>query len=172
MNAIRRILILFPVILMMVSQSSFAQTAEELMPVAIQLEEVNGELENAIEVYKVIIEMYPDNKPVAAKAYFHMGMCYEKLGKQEAQNAYRMVLSNYADQDEMVKEARARLAALGRAGDPVENKGLMVRKIWDGPEVDLMGEPSPDGKYLSFLDVNTGNLALYEVATGKKHLLT
>ena len=172
MNAIHRISILFPVILMMVVQTSFAQTAEELMPVAIQLEEVNGELENAIEVYKVIVEKYPDNKPVAAKAYFHIGMCYEKLGKQEAQNAYKMVLSNYADQDEMVKEARARLAALGKAGSPVENKGLMVRKVWDGPEVDLMGEPSPDGKYLSFLDVNTGNLALYEVATGKKRLLT
>ncbi len=172
MKAIHRISILFPVILVMLGQTSFAQTAEELMPMAIQLEEVNGELEKAIEVYQVIIEKYPDNKPVAAKAYFHMGMCYEKLGKQEAQNAYRMVLSNYSDQEEMVNEARARLAALGKPGSSVENKGLMVRKIWEGPEVDLMGEPSPDGKYLSFMDVNTGNLALYEVATGKISLLT
>ena len=83
MNAIQRIFILLPVILLMVGQSSCAQTAEELMPLAIQLEEVNGELEKAIEVYQVIIEKYPENKPFAAKAYFHMGMCYEKLGKQE-----------------------------------------------------------------------------------------
>ena len=112
MNAIHRISILFPVILMMVVQTSFAQTAEELLPVAIQLEEVNGELENAIEVYKVIVEKYPDNKPVAAKAYFHIGMCYEKLGMQEAKNAYYQLIQNCADQHDLVARARTRIAIL------------------------------------------------------------
>ena len=79
---------------------AIAQTAEELLPKAIQLEEVKGELEQAIEVYQSIVKEFPDNRPVAAKAYFHMGRCYEKLGNQEAQKAYTMVISNYADQEE------------------------------------------------------------------------
>ena len=40
MKTIHRISIMFPVIFLMTAQVSFAQTAEELMPVAIQLEEV------------------------------------------------------------------------------------------------------------------------------------
>ena len=59
---------------------TIAQTAEELLPKAIQLEEVKGELEQAIEIYQSIVNKYPDNRPFAAKAYFHMGMCYEKSG--------------------------------------------------------------------------------------------
>ncbi len=118
MKAIHRISILFPVILVMLGQTSFAQTAEELMPLAIQLEEVNGELEKAIEVYQVIIEKYPDNKPVAAKAYFHMGLCYEKLGKQEAQNAYSTLIREYSEQEDMVSAARTRLYALEKHDGP------------------------------------------------------
>lgn len=172
MKAIHRIPIIFPIILMMLGQITYAQTAEELLPLAIQLEEVNGELEKAIEVYTTIIEKFPENKPVAAKAYFHMGLCYEKLGKQEAQNAYRMVLSNYADQDEMVKNARARLALLDRTTESGLKEEMLVRKVWSDSEVDTEGEVSPDGRYISYVDWNTGNLALYEVATGKKRPVT
>ncbi len=149
-----------------------SQTAEELLPKAIQLEEVKGELEQAIRVYQTIVEKYPGNRAIAAQAYIHMGRCYEKLGKQDAQKAYNMVLSDYADQEEMVKEAKARLAALTpQAGLSLKNE-MTVRKVWDGPESDIMGEPSPDGKYISYVDWSTGDLAIYEVATGKKRRLT
>ena len=172
MNAIHRISILFPVILMMVVQTSFAQTAEELLPVAIQLEEVNGELENAIEVYKVIVEKYPDNKPVAAKAYFHIGMCYEKLGMQEAKNAYYQLIQNCADQHDLVARARTRIAILDQLAGTGLKEEMLVRKVWSGAEVDTEGEISPDGRYISYVDWITGNLALYEVATGKKRPVT
>jgi len=172
MKAIHRISILFPVILVMLGLNSFAQTAEELMPLAIQLEEVNGELEKAIEVYQVIIEKYPDNKAVAAKAYFHMGMCYEKLGKQEAQNAYTTLIRDYSEQEDMVSAARTRLAILDKPAGNVLKETMLVRKVWSPSAVDTEGEISPDGKYISYVDWNTGNLALYEVATGKKRPLT
>ena len=172
MKTIHRISILFPVIFLMTAQASFAQTAAELMPVAIQLEELYGFPEKAIEVYKLIIDKYPDDKPVAARAYFRMGMCNEKLVRQEAQNAYKMVISHYADQDEMVKQARARLAALEKPERPALNNGLVVRKVWEGPEADIMGEPSPDGRYISYVDWESGDLAIYEVPTGKKWRIT
>jgi len=150
----------------------FSQTAEELLPKAIQLEEVKGELEQAIEVYQSIVKEYPDNRPIAAKAYFHMGICYEKLGKHDAQKAYNMVLSNYADQEEMVKEASARLAALEKPEGPAVKKSLAVRQVWSGPGVDAFGSPSPDGRYLTFTDWETGDLAIRELSTGKTRRLT
>ena len=91
---------------------AIAQSAEELLPKGIQLEEVKGELEQAIEVYQTIVNDYPENRPVAAKAYFHMGLCYEKLGKEEAKKVYTHLIRDYSDQGEMVTEAKARLAAL------------------------------------------------------------
>ena len=149
-----------------------AQTAEELLPKAIQLEEVKGELEQAIEVYQSIVNEFPDNRPIAAKAYFHMGICYEKLGKQEAQKAYNMVISVYADQEEIVNEAKARLAALVKPVSPVVAKNLVVRQVWSGPDVDAFGSPSPDGRYLTFTDWETGDVAIRELTTGKTRHLT
>ena len=172
MNVFKKISILFPLSLMLVSQTSFAQTAEELLPKGIQLEEVKGELEKAIEVYQVIIEKYPDNRSVAAKAYFHLGMCYEKLGHKEAEKAYNIVIRDYTDQEDMVNEAKTRLYALVQSAVPKLAKGMTMRIVWEGPEVDLMGEPSPDGKYISYVDWETGDLAIYEIGTGKKRRLT
>lgn len=41
-----------------------------------------------------------------------------------------------------------------------------TRRLWSGRQVDALGSPSPDGKYLSFVDWDTGDLALRELATG------
>ena len=152
--------------------NSFSQSAEELLPGAIQLEVVYGELEQAIDAYQAIIDKYPDNNPVAAKAYFHMGVCYEKLGKKEAKKAYNKVISDYAEQEEVVLQAKTRLYALVQTTDRMQVKGMSMRKVWEGPDVDFLGEPSPDGRYISCVDWETGDLAIYETETGKKRRLT
>lgn len=48
---------------------------------------------------------------------------------------------------------------------------LTTRRLWSGPGVDSLGSPSPDGKFISFVDWETGGLALREVATGRTHSL-
>jgi Tol biopolymer transport system component len=158
--------------IMPVGHPLFAQSVDVLLPEAIRLEEVKGELESAIDVYEKIIQEYPENKPVAAEAYLRMGMCYEKLGKQEAKDAYRQLLEKYADQETLVSRARIRLALLEKSEDPAYKTGMQVRKVWYGAETDICGEPSPDGRYISFVDWSTGNLAIYDVSTGTKRLLT
>lgn len=146
--------------------------AGELLSKAVYEEEVNGDLEKAIEVYQTIVTEFPNHRPVAAEAYFHMGMCYEKLGKQEAKQAYRQVIQNYADQNDLVTEAHARLATLEKPVSPPVAKGILVRQVWSGPDVDTYGTPSPDGRYLSYTDWETGDLAIRELATGKTRRLT
>lgn len=43
---------------------------------------------------------------------------------------------------------------------------LTARRLWSGPAVDSLGSPSPDGKFLSFVDWSTGDLALRALETG------
>lgn len=152
---------------------AFAQTAEELLPKGIHLEEVKGELEKAIEVYQTIVDKFSDNRPIAAKAYLHIGICYEKLGNQQAKKAYQQVIQKYAEQTELVLEARGRLADLEKPESSTEQKGMTIRQVWVGPDVNSDGEPSPNGKYLSFTEYKTsGDLAIREIVTGTKRRLT
>ncbi len=53
-----------------------------------------------------------------------------------------------------------------------EASGVVVRQVWTGPDVDIMGAPSPDGRFLSYVHWVTGDLALRDLEAGKNHLLT
>lgn len=47
-----------------------------------------------------------------------------------------------------------------------------ARPVWKEPGVNFWGTPSRDGRYLSFVDAETGDLALRELASGKTRRLT
>ncbi|MCK4464399.1 MAG: tetratricopeptide repeat protein, partial [Bacteroidales bacterium] len=166
------ILILIWCLVPMIMVTGQEQQAEKLLSKAVYLEEINGELDEAIKTYQLIVNQYPDNRKVSAEALLHLGMCYEKLGKQGAQKAYQRIIQEFADQKEIVTEARTRLAALEKPVGPVVAEGMVVRKIWAGSDVDDSGEVSPESRYISYTDWSTGDLAIYEIATGKKRRLT
>jgi Tol biopolymer transport system component len=54
----------------------------------------------------------------------------------------------------------------------VEAAGITIRQVWAGPGSDWNGSPSPDGRYLSFVDWETGDLALRNLATEENRRLT
>jgi len=140
------------------------RSAEVLLGAALHQEEVEGNLEAAIETYKKILADYQDNRPLAARALLQMGQCYEKLGKDEARKAYERLVRDYPDQPEQAKLARSRLAALA-APSPTT---LSARRL-ENPQGDAV---SPDGRYLSFGDWRTGDLAVRDLQTGKDRRLT
>ena len=146
--------------------------AERILQKAVLLEDVDGDLQAAIEQYKTIVAEYPDNRPVASKALVGMGRCYEKLGKDEAAKAYERVVSEYADQNEAASHARARLAVLRKSARPATEAAFATRQVWTGPDMDFEGAPSPDGRYLSFVDWTTGDLAIRDLETGTNRRLT
>jgi len=49
---------------------------------------------------------------------------------------------------------------------------VVARRLWAGPDVDVSGAPSPDGRYLSYVDWNTWRLSVRDVATGESRPLT
>jgi len=161
-------------LLIIFSNLSSQQTAGELFERALYMEEAKGDLQKAIELYQKILKQFPENREVAAMAQLHIALCYEKLGLEEAQKAYQKVIDNYPEQTEAIKVAKEKLSLLLRAQAIIE-KGdteFKIRQVWAEPDVDTSGAPSPDGRYLSYMDEDTGNLAVREVATEKKRLLT
>ena len=92
-----------------------AQEAATLLVAAVYEEEVVGDLERAISIYKRIIIEYPDDRPVAAEALLNLGIANERLGHSMAREYYMQLLENYADQREFVIQARARLEILASA---------------------------------------------------------
>ncbi len=137
---------------------------------AIYKETVDGDLQGAIAIYKQIVSTAGVPRPVAAAALVGLGGCYERLGRREAQKAYQDVLAKYADQTEFAAIARDRLGTLkASASAPPKDSGLTIRRV---PFVDMTGNPSPDGRHLAYVDWETANVALYDVATGAHRALT
>jgi len=149
------------------------QNGYDLFQKALAKERAEGNLEEAIALYKKVIAESKDDA-LAAKAQLRIGFCYEKLGLSEAQKAFQKVVDNYPTQTESVKVAKEKLSTLIKAKSVVE-KGEMefgIRPIWSELKWDIEGAPSPDGKYLSYVDWDTGDLAYRELATGETHRLT
>ncbi|MBN1388883.1 MAG: PD40 domain-containing protein [Bacteroidales bacterium] len=112
MKRIKTLTLIVVLSLVMAGYNTFAQTAEELLPKAIQLEEVKGELYEAIETYRLILNEYPGNREVCAEALLHLGICYEKLGLDKARQTYRQVISKYPEQEDKVAMARERISRM------------------------------------------------------------
>ncbi len=161
-------------LLFLFNSLSSQQTAGELFQEALYLEEAEGDLEKAIGLYKKILEQFPEEREVAVKAQLHIGLCYEKLGLKEAQNAFEKVVDNFPEQEEEVKIARQKLSRLLKAKAVIEDKEkeLTMKKVFTVAPRDLVGTPSPDGRYLSTVDWTTGDLAIKEIPSGKLHRLT
>ncbi len=166
----KRVLV-FLVCFPLVTGITFGQEkqSDELLSNAIYQEEVKGNLEGAILIYKDIIKKYPGQRAIAAEALFHLGLSNEKLGNKIAKEYYEQVVSNYGDQPEFVRIARERLAVLTTS---VSHKEIAIRQVWTGPDVDNCGSVSADGEYLTFNDWNNGNLMIRNLKTSEKKQLT
>jgi len=138
---------------------------------ALALEEVHAKLPEAIALYQKIVNESGD-KALAAQAQLRIGICHQKLGQKEAQSAFQKVIDDYPDQVETVRLAREQLSLLLRAQALVENTEPAIRLVWSGPQADTYGAPSPDGRFLSFVDWSTGDLAVRDLETEENRRLT
>ncbi|NOR15290.1 MAG: tetratricopeptide repeat protein, partial [Candidatus Aminicenantes bacterium] len=117
------------------------QTAGELFEKALYLEEAQGDLQKAIELYQNILNQFPKDREISAKAQLHIGLCYEKLGLNEAQKAYQKVLDNFPDQIDTAKVAQEKLSMILRAKSSLKTgeKEIRIRKIWENSDENSEG---------------------------------
>ncbi|MBE9509424.1 MAG: PD40 domain-containing protein [Bacteroidetes bacterium] len=98
------------------------QQAEKLLSKAIYQEEVNGELDEAIKTYQLIVKQYPDKRNVSAEALLHLGMCYEKLGLLQAHETYLDLINKYPEQKDEVAIAKERVNYLNAYAADINKK--------------------------------------------------
>ncbi|MFC2160827.1 tetratricopeptide repeat protein [Acidobacteriota bacterium] len=165
------VLVLVPVYL----TAQGTQSADVLLGTALHQEEVEGDYEAAIETYKKLLAEFPDNRPLAARAQFRIGVCFEKLGFEEAEKAFQKVVDNYPDQTEAVKMAREKLSILERARTIIEKEeqGITMTELPIDPEKNRVAFAfiSPDGKKLASVD-GPGDIWITDIASGKRFQLT
>jgi Tol biopolymer transport system component len=138
------------------SLSAQDNKASVSLAAAIYEEEVSGNLDKAVELYLNILKKYPDDRLVAAKTLYHLGLVNEKMGKQKAIEYFTRLVNTYPDQTEIVALAKERLAGLVKTTASAPQKPIF-RKIrtpfsipnWSGSQL------SPDGKTLAFGSGNT-----------------
>jgi len=165
-----RVLVLFVTLTVVFTALPAAQSGHALFQRALTKERAEGKLLDAITLYERVAKEFASDRPLAAKALVQIGLCYEKLGRDEALKAYERLLRDFADQKDEVARARSRLAALIKPTS--DEKTLAARRVWAGPDTDNLGRPSPDGRWLSYTDWETGDLAIRNLATGEKRRLT
>ena len=73
--------------------------------------EVDLEFEAAIPRYKKFIAEHGKNAELAAKAHYHLGLAYEKVGSPEARPTFELVAKQFSSQ----KEAPLAQARIGGA---------------------------------------------------------
>ena len=172
------ILIIFlGVCLSLVGSTQITEDPGVLLRSAIEKEEVDGDLQGAIELYQHIIDKFSSNHRIAAQAQLRIGLCYEKLGQKsikQAQDAFQKVIDNYPSQSKEVKAAKERLSNLVKisSSDVKDGTEFKIEVVWPKPKWDIEGSLSPDGRYLSFVDWDTGDLAYRELNSGRTYHLT
>lgn len=164
MNRISAILllgfILFPLVTITRAQQN---RAEQLYQQALYEMEGKGDYAKAIESFNLVLTKFPKEKLTAARALLNIGRCYEKLGKNEAVKAYERIIKEFEDQTQIVTEARTRLELLKQSTETINDHNKPInRLILTNLNINAQGAPSPDGRYISYLDYMKNSIAIYD----------
>jgi Tol biopolymer transport system component len=133
---------------------------------AIDLMESKGDFASAMPLFQEAARSA--DRTLAARALLYVAQCQERQGKEQARTTYERIVKEFADQREISAEAQTRLAAMGKS----LSSTMITRQVWTGPKVDILGTVSPDGRQLSFVDWETGDMAVRDLVTGENHRLT
>ena len=158
--------------------SSQTRSGNAVFEQALAKERVDGNLPEAIRLYERVVAEFAADRALAAKALVQVGLCYEKLGREEAVRAvrtYERLVRDFADQGDAVSQARARLAVLKQPVSGAAGAATMpsLRALPRMDQKGLLQWLSPDGSKAAFISYDKGmNLAIYDLASQQTKLLT
>ena len=138
-------------------------TPEATLGAALHQAEVEGNLDKAIATYKQVVADKRASRATVATALLQLAVAYERLGKPtDARKTYAQIVNEYPDQLSVVAQARARL------GNATGAPSVGMQQLWAGPQVEVSGSLSADGRYVSFVDHTTGQaiVSIHDFETG------
>ncbi len=130
--------------------------------------ETKGDYPAALRLFEQIAK--GSDRSLAARSLLYAGLCYEKLGKREARNAYERLIRDFGDQTDLITAARARLAALTPGGGSPPSRGMAAHRVL--AEFPPFGALSHDGQRLSYFDWGTFDFTLLDLESKQKRSLT
>jgi parallel beta-helix repeat protein len=130
--------------------------------------------EIALPVFQEIVNRHPYDRVYAARSQFFIGLCYKRMGSEEAYPAFRKAVTDFPEQTDVVRAAEAELVSLSPPQKPAvqEPAEKAERLIWKAAKPCAGGDVSANGRYFSSVDLETGDLKLHEIASGKTRSLT
>ncbi len=138
--------------------------AERALRAAIEAEMIRGDVTAAVAEFRRLAQ--GTDRTVAAEALLRLARRQAIQGDAGARATYERVRRDFADQPTAVAEAVARLTALDE-----EQSSAQHRLVWD-EAIDLWGGVSADGRWLSFVDWETGDLGVRDLTTGQNRRVT
>lgn len=88
-----------------------AESISVLLEKAVYAEETKGDVDEAIQLYKQIVETEKADRPYAAQAMYRLGECYLKQNKPtEAAAAFQALIQRFPGQKEWVEKAKKKLS--------------------------------------------------------------
>ncbi len=118
MRGITKLLIVVSLLAAVVVPAAQAKTAAELLREGLYVEEVEGDLDKAVEIYQQIVLDSSAPKHLAAQALYRQGSIYlKKKQDQNAKEVFTRLVTDYSDQTEIVEKVKPLLEELGNS-DP------------------------------------------------------
>ena len=105
-------------LLTLCAAATFGKSASVLLREGLYAEEVEGDLDAAIDIYRQIIADSTAQRKLVALALYRQGMCFlKKKNEPEARAAFQKLVTDYSDQTDVVEKVKPLLQDLGNA-DP------------------------------------------------------
>ena len=124
-----RVTAIFLSCVLLTASGLLASSVEETYQAALTQEKGEGNLKEAIRLYKQVIEAHEKgegDEKLAARAQLRIGVCQEKLGLAQARQTYEAVRDKYPDQPQVGAEAARRLGSTHQREATIERPSTLT----------------------------------------------
>lgn len=134
-----------------------------LLQKGIYAEEIERNLDSAIQIYEQIAAEAATNRTIVAQAQYRLAVCYQKQGKKE--QAIRLL-------NDLVQQAPADVALRTKALEILTQLGASLSDVVSIRKVASLASgwftaASPDGRFLEYQPSDSPDVQVFEHATGK-----
>ena len=113
MERFRNITIILLLAVVLPASGAAVKSPSVLLQEGLYAEQIEGDLDAAIKIYRQVIAEAKETERAAAQATYRIGMCYLKKGRRaEAATEFRKLLSRFPEQESLAREAQKQLAKL------------------------------------------------------------
>jgi hypothetical protein len=167
MKKLKIVIIMFLFAFGLFNEAVTAKPASVMLREGLYAEEVDGDIDAAIEIYEQIIQDSTASRNSVAQALYRQGMCYlKKKNDSQARAVFGKLLAEYGDQTEIIEKAKPYLddlmnydpadlmppetlvyVELGSPGQQVETILNMLKGTpFENPLAAIGGPAGPEGR--------------------------